>query len=79
MLCKTGIDTEIGERLGEYLGLTADKLPMIMISHFTGDDLDKYYFNQDVTAENVEKFVQDFKDKKLVKTLLSEDVPADSE
>lgn len=79
MLCRTGIEHDYGQRLGEYLGIYSDAIPTLVLSHFTGDDLNKYYFDKEVNAENLIKFVSDYKEGKLVKTLLSEPVPEESE
>jgi protein disulfide-isomerase A1 len=72
----TGITQGLETRLAEYIGVTAANLPTVRI-HDTRVDLKKYTLENEITVENIKKFVQDWKDNKLTPTLKSEEIPAE--
>jgi protein disulfide-isomerase A1 len=70
----TGITEGLETRLAEYIGVTAADLPSVRIAD-TRSDLKKFNMSGAITAENILKFVDDWKNKKLSSSLKSEEVP----
>jgi|JI9StandDraft_2_1071091.scaffolds.fasta_scaffold96281_1 protein disulfide-isomerase A1 len=75
---KTGITEGLETRLAEYIGVTAADLPSVRIAD-TRTDLKKYNMPGAISAENILKFVNDWKNKKLSASLKTEEVPAKQE
>lgn len=50
----------MGERLAEYIGISESELPAIRIVAPKDDDVRKYYFNEEITAEKVLAFAEEF-------------------
>jgi len=73
----SGVSSGIQERLGEFLGVTKDDMPAIHVVE-PATDLKKFKYDGDVnelTAEALNKFINDFMDGKLVPNRKSEPVP----
>ena len=68
---KEGLET----RLAEYIGIKSEDLPTVRI-HDTRQDLKKYTLAQDLTSENISKFVEDWIAGNLKASLKSEEIPA---
>ena len=71
---KVGIET----RLAEYLGVSEDMLPHVLLFDFDNDGVNKFRFTGDskaFSAEEITTFVSEWKNKKLSKFLKSEDIP----
>jgi len=49
--------------LADYVGVNAQKLPAIMLIN-PSDDMAKYKFTEELTADNIAKFVDEFNKKK---------------
>ena len=63
--------------MGEYLGSNHENLPQLFIAEQVQAGLNKYKLEErEFTKENVEKFINDFKAKKLQKYTKSEEIPA---
>ena len=78
----SGVKDGIQQRLAEFTGVTADNLPRLMIVGFNPAGIDKYVFDGDLTsltADDVEKFVQQFEAGELKKFLKSEEVPTEDD
>lgn len=74
----SGISEGIQQRLAEFVGVSTEHLPRLMIISFGTDGVDKYVYEGDVnglTQDEVEKFVTGFEEGTLVKYLKSEEVP----
>ena len=72
----TGITEELEERLAEYIGVTEKDLPVIKIHQVGENDVKKFTLNAEHTAENIKKFIDDFKAGKLQPEFKSEEIPA---
>lgn len=73
----SGIKDGIQNRLSEFVGVDASSLPTIRILN-PQDNMRKYTFPGDVKGlklDEVKQFVQDFKEKKLVAALKSQEIP----
>lgn len=78
----SGIREGIQQRLAEFVGVSTEHLPRLMIVGFTAQGVDKYVYEGDVnglTEEEVEKFVSKFQGGELKKYLKSEEVPASND
>jgi len=62
------------QKLADYVGANTAKAPAIMLVE-TGSELFKYRFDADVTANNLNKFIDDWKAGKLEKYMKSEEIP----
>jgi protein disulfide-isomerase A1 len=71
----TGIKEGLETRLAEYIGVTQADLPTVRIAD-TKTELKKYTMSGDVTSENILKFVDEWRNKKLTASLKSEEIPA---
>jgi len=73
----SGIKDGIQQRLAEFVGVEAGNLPTVRILN-PADNMKKFTFSGDVKSLNFDElksFVTDFKDKKLVAALKSQDIP----
>jgi len=71
------VSAGIQERLAEFVGVTKDDLPTLRLVH-PGESLKKFVWEgsvADLTVADVEKFVNDFNDGKLVAHRKSEPIP----
>ena len=78
----SGVSDGIQSRLAEFVGVTAEDLPRLMIVGFNKEGVDKYVFEGDINAlssEDVTKFITQFNNGELTKYLKSEDVPETQE
>jgi protein disulfide-isomerase A1 len=72
-------DEEDNARILEFFGIKTEELPAIRLIQ-PEEEMTKYKpETNDITVENVKKFVQDILDKKLKPHLLSEEIPEDWE
>jgi len=74
----SGVSDGIQEQLAEFIGVTAEDLPTILIIDPADENVRKFKYEGDVeklTVEDVRKFVGDFTDGKLKPFLKSEAVP----
>lgn len=63
----SGIYLGIEEQLANWAGVNEEDLPTLLVLNFT-DDMEKYKYQGDLetaTIADLEKFVKEFKDKKL--------------
>lgn len=72
----TGITEELEERLAEYIGVTEQDLPVIKIHQVGENDVKKFTLTGEQTAENIKRFIEDFKAGKLQPEFKSEEIPA---
>lgn len=78
----SGIENGIQQRLAEFVGVTADNLPRLMIIGFNNQGIDKYVFEEDVatiTSDQVAEFITKYENGDLAKFLKSEDIPEDND
>lgn len=78
----SGVSDGIQSRLAEFVGVTAEDMPRLMIVGFNKEGVDKYVFEGDINAlssDDVSKFVTQFNSGELTKYLKSEDVPETQE
>jgi protein disulfide-isomerase A1 len=74
----SGVTEGIQQRLAEFVGVTTENLPRLMIVAFNAQGVDKYVYEGDVsslTGDEVDKFLSTYEDGTLEKYLKSEDVP----
>ena len=74
----SGVTAGIQQRLAEFVGVTEDDLPRLMIVGFNPTGIDKYVFEGDVSAltqEDVEKFFASYEAGELSKFLKSDPIP----
>ena len=74
----TGIKGGMAERLAEFIGIKDSDLPSVRIADTTVD-FKKYNMEGEINEENILKFIQDWKDKKLTPSLKSEDEPTSND
>jgi protein disulfide-isomerase A1 len=70
------IEDNLGGRLADYIGVSRDNLPAIRIVR-PNQNMQKFYFENDFTADNIKAFVDDFLAGKLTASFKSEPIPAD--
>jgi protein disulfide-isomerase A1 len=71
------VDVEGNDQIAEYFGVLKEKVPALRIIKMA-DDVVKYKpESEDFTSSAIEKFTQDYLDKKLKPFLMSQDVPTD--
>lgn len=78
----SGVTSGIQQRLAEFVGVTKENLPRLMIVGFNDEGVDKFIFDGDMnslTEEDVDKFVTRFGKGELSKFLKSEDEPETQE
>ena len=74
----SGVKVGIETRLSEYLGVTEDMLPHVVLFDFGADGVNKYQYtgdSKDFTAEDIKNFIGEWKANNLEKFLKSEDIP----
>lgn len=71
----TGITEGLETRLAEYIGVTQADLPTVRIADTKGD-LKKYTMSGAVSTENILRFVDDWRNKKITASLKSEEIPS---
>lgn len=70
-------DNEDNERISDFFGLKADDLPTVRLI-VLAEDMTKFKPTvQEITADSIRNFVQDFLDGKLKPHLMSEEIPDD--
>jgi protein disulfide-isomerase A1 len=75
----TGIKGELEEKLGEYIGITENMLPRLMIHDIKESEVLKYTLDKEITADNVREFIRDYNDNKLQAEYKSEELPTEEE
>lgn len=78
----SGVTKGIQQRLAEFVGVTEKDIPRIVLIEFSQAGVDKYVFNGGAatfTVDDVTKFIQSWKEKKLTKFLKSEAEPASND
>jgi len=75
LITEAAIDEGLGERLSDYIGVTDKELPAFRIVAPKDDDVKKYYFSDELTADNLRAFVNNFKEEKLKPVFKSEQIP----
>jgi len=78
----SGVTGGIQQRLAEFVGVTTEDLPRLMIVSFNAQGIDKFVYDgelSELTADDVEKFVDGFEKGSLSKFLKSEPVPETNE
>lgn len=77
VLSVSKFEEELGQRLGEYVGVTEDETPLIKIISPVGDsgEIKKYNYEGDITSEGLIKFYEAFAENKLKPHYKSEPVP----
>jgi len=73
------VEAGMGQRLGEYLGVSSSDLPVVYLAHPYEEDVKKYKLTGDLTVDSLKQFVDDFKNNKLVPVLKSEEIPTTQE
>jgi len=58
------------QKLADYLGVNTQKLPAMMLIN-AGDEMAKYKYTDDISADNIAKFVDDFGKKKNLRNILN--------
>jgi protein disulfide isomerase len=74
----SGVSEGIQEQLGEFIGVTAEDLPTIRIIEPSEESVKKFKFEGDVenlTVEDVRKFITEFTEGKLVAHMKSDPIP----
>lgn len=70
----------VQEKMGEFLGLTNETLPAIRVLNPT--DMSKFSYEgnlQEVTVPKIKAFLDDFKNKRLLPAMISEEPPAQND
>lgn len=78
----SGVSEGIQQRLAEFVGVTTEHLPRLMIVAFNANGVDKYVYDGDVKAlssDEVTKFLDRFEAGSLQKYLKSEEIPESDE
>lgn len=76
----SGVTDGIQQRLGEFIGVDEKQLPTIRLLD-PADNMKKFTYEGDInslTLEGLQTFVENFKNKKLVPFLKSEEIPAET-
>lgn len=56
----------MGLKMREFAGVKESDYNAIFLIHFVGSEMIKYKFAQEVTQINLQQFLRDFEEKKLV-------------
>jgi protein disulfide-isomerase A1 len=75
----TGIKGELEEKLGEYIGITENMLPRLMIHDIKESEVLKYTLDKEITAENVRQFLLEYNNGTLNAEYKSEELPTEEE
>lgn len=75
VMSTSNVSDGLGSRLGEFLGYEANQAPNFMMITFQEEDVAKFVFEGEMTAENLTKFVDDVLEGKVKPFLKSEPVP----
>ena len=70
------VTSGLGQRLSDYIGVTASSAPALWIIHPANRDLSKFQHKGELTAAAVTKFIAEFRSGSLEKVYKSEEVPA---
>jgi len=70
------IEEDFGGKLAEFIGVEEDQLPAIRIVQ-PKENLRKYLFSSEITAENLKSFITDFSNNKLKPFFRSQEIPAE--
>jgi len=76
----SGVTDGIQQRLGEFVGVEEKNLPTMRLLD-PADNMKKFTYSgkvEDITVEDIKKFVDDFKSNKLQPFLKSEEIPAET-
>lgn len=66
------------QRLADYVGANTKKVPCIMLVEAKGE-VTKYRYTEEITKENLDKFMDDYYNRKLEKYMKSEEIPESQE
>lgn len=70
------VTSGLGQRLADYIGVSASSAPALWIIHPANRDLSKFQHKGDFTADAINKFIAGFRSGSLEKIYKSEDIPA---
>ena len=73
-MSQSSVDDGLGKRLGDFIGVKPEEVPTFRIVN-PGPGMKKYTMTEEMTAENVLKFFDDYTNGKLVTVLKSEPIP----
>jgi len=75
----TGITGELEQKLAEYIGMTENMLPKLMIHDIRESEVLKYTLNKEITTENIKEFLKDYTNNTLLAEYKSEELPTEEE
>jgi len=75
----TGVTGDLEEKLAEYIGITENMLPRLMIHDIKESEVLKYTLDKEINSANVRQFLQDYTDNKLQAEYKSEELPTEEE
>lgn len=70
------VTSGLGQRLAEYVGVSAEQAPCVRLVNPSNGDLAKFIYEGDITVDGLSKFVSDFEGGALSRNYKSQDVPA---
>lgn len=69
------VTSGLGQRLAEYVGVSADQAPCVRLVNPSNGDLAKFTYEGDITVDGLSKFVSDFEGGALSRNFKSQDIP----
>lgn len=69
------ITSGLGQRLSEYIGVSATSAPAVWIIHPANKDLSKYPYSGELTVAGITQFLADWRSNSLEKHYKSEEIP----
>jgi protein disulfide-isomerase A1 len=79
LLSVSQVSDGLGKRLGDYVGVKETDLPTVRIVQPKDGEVKKFVLTEDITAENILKFFEEWSTGTIKSVLKSEEIPENDE